>query len=156
MRHRKFGRYLGRNTAHRRSLLRNLVTSLMLEERIETTVAKAKAARGLAERLITLGKRGDLHARRLAARHLTTPQAVKRLFDDLAQRYTTRPGGYTRIVRTGYRIGDGAETAVLELVGTEVLQKRAEIRAAKAEARRAAREAAGEKQAPPRDPEEKS
>lgn len=156
MRHRKFGRYLGRNTAHRRSLLRNLVTSLMLEERIETTVAKAKAARGLAERLITLGKRGDLHARRLAARHLTTPQAVKRLFDDLAQRYTTRPGGYTRIVRTGYRIGDGAETAVLELVGTEVLQKRAEIRAAKAEARRAAREAAGEQQAPPGEPEEKS
>lgn len=156
MRHRKFGRYLGRNTAHRRSLLRNLVTSLMLEERIETTVAKAKAARGLAERLITLGKRGDLHARRLAARHLTTPQAVKRLFDDLAQRYTTRPGGYTRIVRTGYRIGDGAETAVLELVGTEVLQKRAEIRAAKAEARRAAREARGEQQAPRGEPEKKS
>ena len=109
MRHRKFGKQMGRNTAHRRSLLRNLVTSLMLEERIETTVAKAKAARGPAERLITLGKRGDLHARRMAARYLTTPQAVKRLFDNLAQRYTTRSGGYTRIVRTGFRIGDGAE-----------------------------------------------
>ena len=115
MRHRKFGKQMGRNTAHRRSLLRNLVTSLMLEERIETTVAKAKAARGPAERLITRGKRGDLHARRMAARYLTTPKAVKRLFDNLAQRYTTRSGGYTRVVRTGFRIGDGAEKAILEL-----------------------------------------
>ena len=151
----KLIKQMGRNTAHRRSLLRNLVTSLMLEERIETTVAKAKAARGPAERLITLGKRGDLHARRQAARYLTTPQAVKRLFDNLAQRYTTRSGGYTRIVRTGFRIGDGAETAILELVGTEVLQKRAEIRAAKAEAKKAAREAAGEREAPAAEPEGK-
>ncbi len=145
MRHRKFGKYLGRNTAHRRSLLRNLVTSLVLEERIETTVPKAKAARSLAEHLITLGKRGDLHARRLAARDLTTPRALKRLFDEVAKRYQSRAGGYTRIIRTGFRVGDGAEKAVLELVGTEVLQKRAEARAARAEKRKAALEASGQR-----------
>ncbi len=156
MRHRKFGKQLERNTAHRRSLLRNLTTSLVLEERIETTVTKAKAARGVAERLITLGKRGDLHARRLAARYLTTPKAVKRLFDEVANRYTNRPGGYTRIVRTGFRVGDGAETAILELVGTEVLQKKAEIRATREEAKRAAREAAGEQETQPEETTEKN
>ena len=152
MRHRIFGKHLGRNTAHRRSLFRNLVTSLVLEERIETTVAKAKAARSIAERLITLGKRGTLSARRLAARDLTTPAALRRLFE-LAKRYESRPGGYTRIIRTGFRVGDGAETAVLELVGTEVLQKRAEARTARAEKRKAAREAAGERK--PEEPEKK-
>ncbi len=148
MRHRKFGKQLGRNTAHRRSLLRNLVTSLILEERIETTVAKAKAARTLAEQLITLGKRGDLHARRIAARDLCTPAALKRLFEEIGKRYDDRPGGYTRIVRTGFRKGDGAETAVLELIGTQVLQVRAQARAQRAEARRAARQAAGEAEPP--------
>ena len=156
MRHRKFGKKLERNPAHRRSLLRNLTTSLVLEERIETTVTKAKAARGVAERLITLGKRGDLHARRLAARYLTTPKAVKRLFEEVAIRYTNRSGGYTRIVRTGFRVGDGAETAILELIGTKVLQKKAEIRAIKAEAKKAAREAAGEQEAQPEESKEKS
>lgn len=154
MRHRNYGRKLSRNTEHRRALLRNLVTSLILEERIETTVAKAKAARGIAERMITLGKRGDLNARRLASGYCMTRAAVSKLFDDVAKRYAKRPGGYTRIVRTGWRLGDGAETAVLELVGTEVLQKRAEIRARRAEVRRkAAEEAAAQEQGPP--PEEK-
>jgi large subunit ribosomal protein L17 len=154
MRHRNYGRKLSRNTEHRRALLRNLVTSLILEERIETTVAKAKAARGIAEEMITLGKRGDLNARRLAAGYCMTRRAVTKLFDDVAKRYAKRSGGYTRIVRTGWRQGDGAETAVLELVGTEVLQKRAEARAKRAEVRRkAAEEAAAQEQAPP--PEEK-
>ena len=140
MRHRNHGRKLSRKTEHRRALLRNLITSLILEERIETTVAKAKAARELAERMITLGKRGDLHARRLAASYLLVSAAVQKLFDDVAKRYATRTGGYTRIVHTGWRRGDGADTAVLELVGTEVLQKRAEERARRAERRRKAAE----------------
>lgn len=143
MRHQNYGRKLSRNTSHRRALLRNLVTSLILEERISTTVAKAKAARGIAEEMITLGKRGDLHSRRLAAAYCMTPLSVKKLFDDIAKRYEKRPGGYTRIIHTGWRKGDGADTAVLELVGTEVLQKRAEERAKKSEARRKA----GEKEA---------
>lgn len=151
MRHRNYGRKLSRKTEHRRSLLRNLVTSLILEERIETTVAKAKAARGIAEKMITLGKRGDVNARRLATGYCMTQHAVTKLFDDVAKRYEKRPGGYTRIIRTGWRRGDGAETAVLELVGTEVLQKRAEARAKRAEVRRKAAEeaAAQEKSLPP-------
>src|SRR5438270_14057482 len=156
MRHRNYGRKLSRKTEHRRALLRNLVTSLILEERIETTVAKAKAARGIAEEMITLGKRGDLHARRLAAAYCMTAAAVKKLFEDIAKRYTSRQGGYTRVVRTGWRKGDGADTAVLELVGTEVLQKRAETRSLKVERRRKAMEeqAAAEKQTgPPEEPE---
>jgi large subunit ribosomal protein L17 len=142
MRHRNHGRKLSRKTEHRRALLRNLITSLILEERIETTVAKAKAARELAERMITLGKRGDLHARRLAGSYFLVSAAVQKLFDDVAKRYATRTGGYTRIVHTGWRKGDGADTAVLELVGTEVLQKRAEERARRAERRRKASEQA--------------
>ncbi len=158
MRHRNRGRKLSRNTEHRRALLRNLVTSLILEERIETTVAKAKAARSVAEGLITLGKRGDLHARRIAARTCMTAPAVSKLFDDLAKRYATRPGGYTRIIHTGWRWGDGADTALLELVGTEALQKLAEKRAKKAEVqRKKAEEAAAEakKAAPPEEDDDK-
>src|SRR5712692_4838079 len=158
MRHRNRGRKLSRNTEHRRALLRNLVTSLILEERIKTTVAKAKAARGVAERLISLGKRGDLHARRLAARTCMTAPAVSKLFDDLAKRYATRPGGYTRIVHTGWRKGDGADMALLELVGTEALQKLSEKRAHKAEVRRKKVEeaaAADRKAAPPEEDEKK-
>jgi large subunit ribosomal protein L17 len=158
MRHRNYGKKLSRNTEHRRALLRNLVTSLILEERVQTTVAKAKAARSVAEQIITLGKRGDLHARRLAASYCLTAPAVKKLFEDVARRYAARPGGYTRIVRTGWRKGDGADTAVLELVGTEVLQKRAEARAKKAEAARKREEEAAkaaEKAGPPEEGEEK-
>jgi large subunit ribosomal protein L17 len=152
MRHRNYGRKLSRNTEHRRALLRNLVTSLILEERVETTVAKAKAARAVAEQIISLGKRGDLHARRLAAGYCLTAPAVQKLFADVAKRFASRPGGYTRIVRTGWRKGDGADTAVLELIGTKVLEKRAEARAKKAEAVRKREEEAAkaaEKAAPP-------
>jgi large subunit ribosomal protein L17 len=157
MRHRNYGRKLSRNTSHRRALLRNLVTSLILEERIETTVAKAKAARSVAEHLISLGKRGDLHARRLAARTCMTTPAVSKLFDDLAKRYATRLGGYTRIIHTGWRKGDGADVALLELVGTEALQKLADKRAKKAETqrKRADEAAAAEKKSAPPEPEEK-
>ena len=156
MRHLKAGWKLGRNTAHRRALLRNLVTSLILRERIETTVAKAKAARPLAEWMITLGKRGDLPARRQAASYLLDPGAVKFLFDDLSKRYTTRAGGYTRLIHAGWRRGDGADLAILELVGTEALQRLAEKRAKKAESRRkAAEEAKAKEQAPPAEEDEK-
>ena len=160
MRHRNYGRKLSRNTEHRRALLRNLVTSLILEERIETTAPKAKAARGIAEEMITLGKRGDLQARRQAASYVLTAAAVKKLFEDVAKRYASRSGGYTRIVRTGWRKGDGADTAVLELVGTEVLQKKAEKRAERMEKRRKAADearAAEEKAGPPeeKEPEKK-
>ena len=134
MRHRKAGYKLGRNTSHRRALLRNLVTSILLEDRVETTLTKAKAVRPHVERLITLGKRGDLHARRQALAYLMTREAVSRLFDTVAPRYGDRQGGYLRIVRTGFQRGDGAEKAYIELLGAEQLldekrQKRAEVRA---------------------------
>lgn len=97
-------------------MLRNMATSLLKHERIETTVPKAKELRGIVDRMITLGKRGDLHSRRLAASYLFDDDTVKKVFDDLASRFKTRPGGYTRILRTGYRFGDGADMALLELV----------------------------------------
>jgi large subunit ribosomal protein L17 len=133
MRHRNAGYKLGRNTSHRRALLRNLVTSIILEDRVETTVAKAKAARPHVEKLITLGKKGDLHARRQALSYLQTRDAVSRLFDTVAPRYGDREGGYLRIVRRGFQRGDGAEKAFIELLGAEALldekrQKRAETR----------------------------
>jgi len=138
MRHRNAGYKLGRNTSHRRALLRNLVTSIVLEDRVETTVAKAKAARPHVEKLITLGKKGDLHARRQALAYLQTRDAVTRLFDTVAPRYGDRNGGYLRIVRTGFQRGDGAEKAFIELLGAEKLldekrQKRAEARAKRRE-----------------------
>jgi large subunit ribosomal protein L17 len=138
MRHRNAGYKLGRNTSHRRALLRNLVTAIVLEDRVETTVAKAKAARPHVEKLITLGKKGDLHARRQALAFLQTREAVTRLFDTVAPRYGDRDGGYLRIVRTGFQRGDGAEKAFIELLGAEKLldekrQKRAEIRAKRRE-----------------------
>ena len=123
MRHLKHGFKLGRNPAHRRATLRNLVTNLIEKERIETTVRRAKAARPIAERMITLGKRDSLHARRQAAAFLMTPGATKKLFSDLAPRFADRPGGYTRIVRSGWRIGDGAELAILEFLGSELKKK---------------------------------
>jgi large subunit ribosomal protein L17 len=156
MRHRNYGRKLGRNTEHRRALLRNLVTSLILDERIVTTAPKAKEARAVAERVISLGKRGGLHARRLAASYCLSAAAVKKLFEDVGKRFDSRNGGYTRIVRTGWRRGDGADMAVLELVGTQVLQQRAEIRAKRAERRKKATEeaAAQQQQLPPETGEE--
>jgi large subunit ribosomal protein L17 len=139
MRHRVAGWKLGRNTSHRRALLRNLVTSIIMEERIETTVTKAKAMRPHVEKMITLGKRGDLAARRQALAYLMTGESVKRLFDTVAPRFGDRNGGYLRIVRTGFRQGDGGETAFIELLGSEkfVAQKRAkstETRSKKMEA----------------------
>lgn len=123
MRHLKSGYILGRNPAHRRATLRNLVTNLVEKERIQTTLLRAKAARPLAERMITLGKRDSLHARRQAAAFLMTPGATKKLFAELAPRFAERNGGYTRIVRTGWRIGDGAELAILEWIGSELKKK---------------------------------
>src|SRR5205823_10543930 len=147
MRHLKAGKKLGRNTSHRRALLRNLVTSLIMEERIETTVPKAKAMRQHVEKMITLGKRGDVPARRLAAGFLMTRAAVNKLFDKISPRFGDRNGGYLRIVRTGFRKGDGGEKAFIELLGAEKIldekkQKRAEVRAKKAEERRKAMEEA--------------
>ncbi len=133
MRHRNAGYKLGRNTSHRRALLRNLVTSIVLEDRVETTITKAKAARPHVEKLITLGKKGDLHARRQALAYLQTREAVTRLFETVAPRYGDRNGGYLRIVRTGFQRGDGAEKAFIELLGAEKIldekrQKRADAR----------------------------
>src|ERR1700683_3296912 len=123
MRHLNSGFKLGRNMAHRRSTLRNLVTNLIEKERIHTTLLRAKATRPLAERMITLGKRDSLHSRRQAAAFLMTPNATKKLFADLAPRFADRPGGYTRIIRTGWRIGDGAELAIIEFIGSELKKK---------------------------------
>jgi len=147
MRHKVAGFKLGRTTSHRRSLLRNMVTSLILEERIETTVPKAKALRPSIEKMITLGKKGDLAARRKAAAYVMTDEAIAKLFDTLGPRFGDREGGYTRIVRTGWNKGDGADKAFIELLGSEKVldekrQKRAEARAKKAEETRKAMEEA--------------
>ncbi len=147
MRHKVAGWKLGRNTAHRRSLLRNLVTSLIVEERIETTIPKAKAMRPNVEKMITLGKRGNLAARRQAAAYLMTSEAVDKLFETIGPRFGDRKGGYLRIVRTGFQKGDGADKAFIELLGSEQVldekrQKRAEARAKRAaETRKAMEEA---------------
>jgi len=115
MRHHVSGRPLGRNTAHRRALLRNLVTSFLRAERIETTEAKAKEVRALADQMITLGKRGDLHARRQVAAFLFDPAVVAHLFASVSPRFTNRNGGYTRIIKTRRRYGDAAPMVILEL-----------------------------------------
>ena len=145
MRHKVAGYKLGRTTSHRRSLLRNMATSLIMEERIETTVPKAKALRPTVEKMITLGKRGDLAARRQATAYLMTEEAVHKLFDTIGPRFGDRNGGYTRIVRTAWQKGDGADKAFIELLGSEQLldekrQKRAEARSKKAEETRKAME----------------
>jgi large subunit ribosomal protein L17 len=137
MRHKVAGYKLGRTTSHRRSLLRNLATSLIIEERIETTVPKAKALRPIVEKMITLGKKGNLAARRQAHSYLMTSAAVDKLFDTVGPRFGDREGGFTRIVRVGWQKGDGAEKAFIELLGSEKLveekkQKRAEARAKRA------------------------
>src|SRR2546425_8958301 len=152
MRHKVAGYKLGRTTSHRRSLLRNMVTSLIIEERIETTVPKAKALRPSIEKMITLGKRGDLAARRQAASYLMTDEAVRKLFDTIGPRFGDRNGGYTRIIRSGWQKGDGADKAFLELLGSEQgldekRQKRAHGRAKKAEETKKAMEEAEAQQA---------
>jgi large subunit ribosomal protein L17 len=125
MRHRVAHRKLGRVTPHRTALLRNLATALFVRERIRTTLPKAKELRPFAERLITLAKRDDdrLHARRLVLRDIQDPVVVKKLFESLGSRFATRPGGYTRILRLGTRKGDGAEMAIVELLGSEYKPK---------------------------------
>ncbi len=134
MRHRVGTSKLKRDVGARNSLLKNLVTSVILEERVVTTVPKAKAIKPLVDKIITLGKRDTLHARRQAAAFLETPKSVKKLFDTLGTRFGQRNGGYTRIVRLGFRKGDGAEQAMIELVGSELV-KRAADRAKRREER---------------------
>jgi large subunit ribosomal protein L17 len=134
MRHKVAGFKLKREASSRVALLRNLATSVILEERIITTVPKAKAVRPLVDRMITLAKEDTLHSRRQAAAFLNTPASVKKLFDTLGTRFGQRNGGYTRITRLGPRKGDGAEQAMLELVGSELV-KRAADRAKRREER---------------------
>ena len=146
MRHRVGYRKLGRITPHRTALLRNLATSLFDKERIRTTLMKAKELRPYAEKLITLAKREEniLHARRLMARDIQDPTVVKKLFDTLGARYATRPGGYTRILRLGPRKGDGAEMAIVELLGSEFQPKKAEEKGKKEAAKGSKKAKAGE------------
>jgi len=136
MRHRRSGRELGRTAEHRRALMRNLVTELFRHERIETTEAKAKEARRLAERLITFAKRGDLHARRHVDRFVMDRAVTRKLFSTIAPWYQERNGGYTRVIKTRHRLGDGGEMAFLELVKTEAqMAADRKAREAKAEAK---------------------
>ncbi len=123
MRHLNSGHKLGRQPAHRRATLRNLVTNVIERERITTTLRRAKETRPLVEKLITLGKRDSLHTRRQAAAYLMTPEATAKLFRDIAPRFADRPGGYTRIIHAGFRIGDGAQLAILELLGSKLKKK---------------------------------
>ncbi|HSP70522.1 MAG TPA: 50S ribosomal protein L17 [Bryobacteraceae bacterium] len=134
MRHKRSGFKLKRDSGSRKALLKGLVTSVIEHERVVTTVTKAKAVRPLVEKMITLAKRDTLHTRRQAAAFLETPAAVKKLFDKLGTRFGQRNGGYTRVVRLGWRKGDGAEQALLELVGSELV-KRAADRAKRREER---------------------
>ena len=120
MMHRKSGRHLGRTAAHRKAMFRNMVTSLLEHERIETTDGKAKELRRLADRMITLGKRGDLHARRQALAVVRSKDVTAKLFDELATRYKDRPGGYTRILKIGHRPGDAAPMSIIELVDAQL------------------------------------
>jgi large subunit ribosomal protein L17 len=117
MRHLKAGRRLARTTEHRKAMLRNLVTQLLEHEQVQTTQAKAKEARQWAEKMITLAKRGDLHARRQTLQVVRTKKAMAKLFGELKDRYQDRPGGYARIIPLGFRVGDGAPLTLLELVG---------------------------------------
>ncbi len=123
MRHRKAGRKLNRTSSHRWSMLRNLVTSLLEHEKIKTTDAKAKEVRRVAEKMITLGKRGDLHAMRQALVVIKKRDVVRKVFDVLAVRYQERPGGYLRVIKAGRRIGDGAPISVVELIPEEATKK---------------------------------
>ena len=120
MRHRKHTFKIGRSGAHRRALIANMVSSLFYNGQVKTTLVKAKEVRRYAEKLITLGKKGDLHNRRLAIAKIRDKDAVKILFDEIAPKYAERPGGYTRIIKLGHRRGDAAEMCILQLVGEEL------------------------------------
>ena len=117
MRHRKSGKTLGRNTSHRKAMLRNMVTSFFDCEKITTTDARAKELRKMAEKLITMARRGDLHSRRLIMQVVRDKKTVAKLFDTIAPRYIDRPGGYTRVIKLGHRAGDNASLSLIELVG---------------------------------------
>jgi len=119
MRHKKSGRKLGRTSSHRDAMFRNMVTSLFEHERIVTTAEKAKEVRPIAEKMITLAKRGDLHAKRQALSYIRKQDVVAKLFDQISSQFADRNGGYTRIIRTGTRQGDAASMAIIELVGYE-------------------------------------
>ena len=134
MRHKVSSYKLKRDGGARKALLKGLVTSVIEQERIITTVPKAKAAKPLVDKIITLAKRDSLHTRRQAASYLKTPESVKKLFDKIGPKFSQRSGGYTRVVRLGFRKGDGAEQAMLELVGSELV-KRAADRAKRREER---------------------
>lgn len=131
MRHNNAGRRLGRTTSHREAMFRNMVTSLLNHEKITTTDAKAKEIRSVAEKMITLGKRGDLHAMRLAAAYIREKSVVTKLFTTIAPRYRDRAGGYTRIIKLGIRQGDTAPISLIELVEEEMQPKKAKQKPAK-------------------------
>ncbi len=130
MQHNRAGRKLGRTTAHRKSLFRNQLSSLITHERIQTTLPKAKDLRPLIEKMVTLGKRGGLHARRLALKTIPEATTVKKLFEEIAPRFKERAGGYTRILKLGRRQGDGAEMAILEFIDFDFAQRAAEKKVA--------------------------
>ena len=141
MRHNRDHRQLSRTHEHRRALLRNLVTALFENERIETSVAKAKEARRVAERMITFAKRGDLHSRRIVSAYVVGDKIVKKLFDTIAPWYTERNGGYTRVMRIRRRLGDGSEICILELVKSkEQMEEERKTRTEKREAKLRAKE----------------
>ncbi|OPX20905.1 MAG: 50S ribosomal protein L17 [Desulfobacca sp. 4484_104] len=134
MRHRKAGRHLSRTTEHRQAMMRNLVTSLLQHERLETTQTKAKLLRQWSDKMISLAKRGDLHARRQSLAVVRSKQVVAKLFGELRERYLERPGGYTRIIPKGIRRGDAAPIAIVELVGRpEALPKSKKFKTAASE-----------------------
>jgi large subunit ribosomal protein L17 len=147
MRHRVAGKKLGRKTAHRISMFRNMVTSFLDKERIRTTLPRARALRPIAERMITLGKRESLHARRQALSYIRDPGVVSKLFATLAPRFADRPGGYTRIIRVGFRDGDGAQMAILEMIGSEFKPAKGEDEKGKKKAKKKKDEEAGAEKA---------
>jgi len=149
MRHNKSGRKLGRNSGHRNAMMRNMVTSLLEHGRITTTDSRAKELRKLVDRMITLGKRGDLHARRQATAVLRTKEIVGKLFEQIGPRYKDRPGGYTRIIKLGNRLGDNAPQSIIELVEEEFTAKpKKAAPAPKAEVKKAAPAPAPVEEAP--------
>lgn len=129
MRHGKTGRKLNRESSHRKAMFANMAASLIVHEQIVTTLPKAKELKPIVDRLVTLGKRGDLHARRLAVARIRDEEAVNKLFATLAPRYDSRPGGYTRVLKAGFRYGDSAPMAVIELVDRDPEAKGAADRA---------------------------
>jgi len=129
MRHNRAHKKLGRTSAHRRAMFRNQLASLIEHERIRTSVAKAKALRPIAEKLITRGREDSVHARRMVSRWVSDRTLIKKLFDEIGPRFVDRPGGYLRIVKLGHRLGDGGEEAILELVDYDFAERQAEKKA---------------------------